>query len=116
MAKNIILDFGVFTLDAELFDSSIADKFYQNLPYSIELTTWGKEVYGPIEHSLGFEKPQGSIPEGGIAYTSRGNYVCVFFGQTPAWPVEYIGQIKETSWEKLLTASLRNLTITKSAD
>jgi hypothetical protein len=41
------------------------------------------------------------IPAGGIAYTNNGNYVCIFFGQTPAWPVEYIGQIKDDTWKVL---------------
>jgi len=98
----IKLDFGKFILEAEIFDSVIASKFIENLPYTIDLTQWGNEVYGSIEIDLGEENPISEIPSGGIAYTNNGNYVCVFFGQQPAWAVEYIGQIKNNDWEKLL--------------
>jgi len=93
--KIITLDFGDFSLKAELFDTQVAEKFYNNLPYTINLTAWGQEVYGGIGIDLGSESPQPLIPSGGLAYTNQGNYFCVFFGQNPAWPVEYIGRILE---------------------
>ncbi len=111
-SKKIILDFGTFTLDAELFDSSVAEKFAKNLPYTISLQQWGDEVYGTIGIYLGEENPVPQIPSGGIAYTSNGDYVCIFFGQTPAWSVEYIGQINGDSWKKLLeNPSCKSVTI-----
>jgi len=100
--KQIVLDFGSVVLDAELFDSKIASGFLENLPYSVSLTQWGNELYGSIGINLGDDSPVPDIPAGGIAYTNRGNYICVFFGQTPAWPVEYIGQIEGDVWTKLL--------------
>ena len=100
--KNIELDFGSFTLDAELFNTETAQKFSENLPYTIDLTKWGNEVYGSIGTNLGEENPIPEIPPGGLAYTNNGNYVCVFFGQTPAWSVEYIGQIIGAQWQELL--------------
>jgi hypothetical protein len=60
--RRIELDFGNFSLEAELFDS---------------------------------------ILPGGIAYSSTGNYLCIFFGQDPAWPVEYIGKIEDDQWKIL---------------
>ena len=48
------------------------------------------------------ENPVPSIPGGGIAYTNNGNHVCLFFGQTPAYPVEHIGQMTGSQWENLL--------------
>jgi len=99
----IKLDFGVLVLEAELFESVIANKFIGNLPYSINLTSWGNELYGSIGIDLGEENPIPEIPAGGIAYTNNGNYLCVFYGQQPAWPVEHIGQIKNNDWKKLLT-------------
>lgn len=101
MKKLIKLDFGDFVLDAELFDTPIAEAFTENLPYSIKLTRWGDELYGPVEHNLGSEDPVPDIPPGGIAYTDNGNFICFFFGQTPAWSVEYIGQIIGDSWVRL---------------
>lgn len=103
MKKNRIeLNFGSFVLDAELFDTDVAKKFAAHLPYQVSLTHWGNELYGSIEKDLGEENPVADIPAGGIAYTNQGNYVCVFFGQKPAWAVEYIGQIVDVQWEKLV--------------
>ncbi len=96
--RKIILDFGSNILEAELFDTPIAEKFAANLPYEVNLTQWGGELYGSISLDLGQDNPVAYIPAGGIAYTNKGNYVCIFFGQTPAWPVEYIGQIEDDQW------------------
>lgn len=98
---QLTLDFGSFSLEAELFDTPIAAKFVGNLPYTVSLVKWGGELYGSIGIDLGEDSPVPDIPPGGIAYTNNGDYVCIFFGQTPAWPVEYIGQIKGDSWKVL---------------
>lgn len=102
MKTIITLDFGSITLDAELFDSAIAENLTKLLPCSIQLQKWGEELFGSVGVDLGAENPVPTIPPGGIAYTNSGNYLCIFFGQTPAWPVEYIGQINENKWEILL--------------
>lgn len=101
MNQKIVLDFNVITLDAELFDTNIATRFYERLPYEVELTSWGNELYGSIGLDLGKENPIAEIPEGGIAYTNRGNLVCVFYGQSPAWKVEHIGSIIGNTWKAL---------------
>ncbi len=101
---KIVLDFGAFQLNAELFeDHPVAQRYYRELPHTIRLTQWGGELYGPIDADLGTYHPVPVIPAGGLAYTNQGNYLCVFFGQTPAWAVEYIGRI-EVGWEKLRQA------------
>ncbi|MFW5989383.1 MAG: cyclophilin-like fold protein [Desulfosudaceae bacterium] len=105
MTKIIKLDFGGFSLPAELFDTSPARAFAAHLPYTVALTQWGGELYGSIGVSLAEETPVADIPAGGLAYTGRGNLFCVFFGQTPAWPVEYIGQIPDEQWPLLIDAS-----------
>ena len=103
MAKDKIeLDFGRFVLDAELFDTAVAKRFAQHLPYNVYLIQWGNELYGPIGRGLGWEHPVETIPPGGIAYTDKGNYVCIFFGQKPAWAVEYIGHIFDDKWKMLV--------------
>lgn len=110
--NQIILDFGTFSLDAELFDTTIAAGFADNLPYTVSLEQWGNELYGSIGIDMGEENPVPEIPSGGIAYTNNGNYVCIFFGQTPAWPVEYIGRITDDSWKKLTeNSSCKSVTI-----
>lgn len=103
--KKITLDFGQFVLKAHLFNSSTASKFAECLPCNISLDKWGDELYGSIGRDLGEENLVSNVPSGGIAYTRNGYYICIFFGQTPAWPVEYIGQIEDSGWEKLTNSS-----------
>ncbi len=102
MKTRIQLDFNTFVLDAELFDTDMAKKFAQYLPYDVSLTGWGNELYGTIGKDLGEENPVEDISAGGIAYTNQGNYVCIFFGQKPAWAVEYIGRIPDNQWQALV--------------
>ena len=99
--EKLELDFGTLVLHAELFATPVAARFMENLPYEIALTQWGNELYGPIGHDFGVYQPVPEIPAGGLAYTNRGNYLCIFFGQTPAWPVEYIGQLAGDGWKQL---------------
>jgi hypothetical protein len=99
---KIQLDFGTFILEADLFDTVIANQFAAHLPYEVKLTGWGNELYGPIGIDLGSADPVAEIPPGGIAYTNQGSYVCIFFGQRPAWAVEYIGQISDNQWQQLV--------------
>lgn len=109
---KIKLDFGNFYLEAELFDTEISRRFYEHLPLTAdELIRWGNELYGSVGVDLGKENPVSFIPEGGLAYTNQGNYICLFFGQKPAWDVEYIGRIKGSDWEKLKTADTGCLTV-----
>ncbi|MGA1871298.1 MAG: cyclophilin-like fold protein [bacterium] len=65
------LDFNSFILNAELYNTKIANNFYKNLPYNIELTFWGNEAYGSIDLDLGKENPIPDIPAGGLAYTKQ---------------------------------------------
>ena len=98
---SIELDFGAVVLNARLFNTEIAKKFLQHLPVTVSLMQWGEEFYGSIGADLGEEAPLEDIPPGGIAYTRSGNYVCIFFGQKPAWAVEHIGQIANDQWPRL---------------
>lgn len=98
--KKVLLQFDVGTIEAELRDSPIADSLYSLLPLSIDLLTWGDEAYGTIAEDLGEDRPVSEIHGGGIAYTNNGNYLCFFYGQQPAWAVEWVGQM-EDGWEIL---------------
>ena len=101
MPETIELDFGSFVLEAELFDTGVAKRFADHVPYDVFLMQWGNELYGSVGIDLGEERPVPEIPAGGIAYTNQGNYVCIFFGQRPAWEVEYIGRIVGDQWRTL---------------
>lgn len=100
--NKIELNFGTLVVEAELFDTAIAKRFAEKLPYTVNLIQWGKELYGSIDINLGEENPVSDIPPGGITYTNNGYYLCIFFGQTPAWPVEYIGHIIGDQWKHLV--------------
>lgn len=109
MTQNqITLDFGSFVLDARLFDTAVATSFAEHLPYNVRLMQWGNELYGSIERDLKEENPAEKIPPGGIAYTRKGNYVCIFFGGTPAWAVEHIGYILGDQWKVLVENPLQD--------
>ncbi len=103
--EKIELDFGSFICRAELFETEIASGFAEHLPYEINLTGWGEELYGTIGIDLGEENPVPMIHPGGLAYTRQGNYFCIFYGQKPAWPVEHIGYIIDGDWERLSGSS-----------
>lgn len=110
--KQIILDFKSLAIATELFDSRTAQNFAADLPYKINLVQWGRELYGSIGIDLGEEHPAPDIPTGGIAYTNNGNYLCIFFGQRPAWDVEYIRQVHDDDWKKLIVkTSIDSVTI-----
>ena len=101
---RIVIDFGKVQLDAELFDTKTGAALWNRLPQEIQLTSWGNEAYGPIRGDvIPGEAPVPEIPAGGLAYSRSGNFFCIFFGQRPAWPVEYIGCIQGDTWEALRT-------------
>ncbi len=108
---GILLDFGAFSLTARLFDRRIAGAFFERLPVEVDLTAWGDELYGSVGADLGSDKPQPDIPPGGLAYTNRGNYLCIFFGQEPAWPVEVIGVIEGDGWKRLREARVNRVIV-----
>ena len=113
MTRKIDLDFGKFVLQAELFDNQTAKRFVDILPCKVYLTQWGNELYGSIGKNLGEEHPVPTIPPGGLAYTNNGNYLCVFFGQTPAWSVEYLGKIEGDQWKILINEKQINSVLIK---
>lgn len=116
MSRQIILDFGTFDLNTELFDLPICEALVKILPATVELTCWGGELYGPLPLSCNkMGKLIPAIPPGGIAYSYRGPYLCIFFGQTPAWPVELIGKIEGKEWEKLKGVEVDKVTIKAAA-
>ena len=98
-------------LRARIFDSPVGHAFKASCPHTISsLQAYGNEAYGPWKVALPSSKPQALIPPGGLAYSAQGNYLCVFYGQTPAWPVEYFAQI-EVGWESLQGGHWKNLQV-----
>ena len=80
-----------FTVQATLKDSSTANAFYDLLPLEKRANKWGDELYFEIPLNMPEENPKAIVPSGTIAYWPVGNAFCIFFGQTPASPVNVIG-------------------------
>ena len=100
-------------LRARVFKSPAGLAFLDNCPHILpSLSAFGNEVYGSIKSSLPTSKLQPKIPRGGLAFSEQGNYLCVFYGQTPAWPVEYFAQI-EMGYEQLEGGNWKDLKVTR---
>ncbi len=100
-SKKIVLDFGTIRLKGKLNNTGSAQLLYENLPLKIKLVQWGNELYGEtgiISHGRDLVS---RLEAGSIAYSLKGTYLCVFYGQQPAWPVEVVGKIDGNEWEKL---------------
>eukprot|EP00310_Coccolithus_braarudii_P017407 CAMPEP_0183346128 /NCGR_PEP_ID=MMETSP0164_2-20130417/11339_1 /TAXON_ID=221442 /ORGANISM="Coccolithus pelagicus ssp braarudi, Strain PLY182g" /LENGTH=180 /DNA_ID=CAMNT_0025517353 /DNA_START=240 /DNA_END=782 /DNA_ORIENTATION=+ len=98
-------------LRCRVFDTPTGRAFLASCPLTIErLSTFGDEVYGALAVTLPPTAPQSYVPPGGLAYSERGQFLCVFYGQTPAWPVTYFAQI-EVGHEVMQGGSWRELTV-----
>ena len=80
------------------------------MPHATNLMAYGAEVYGPWRVALPVSQQIPRIPPGGLAYSQQGQYLCVFFGQDPAWPVDYIGHVDQ-GWEALRERSWDTLSV-----
>ena len=118
MTRKIVLEFNSgdesFELMAKLFDTPVADSLYASLPQNISLTHWGQEMYGSVQGTHGSYQPVSVVPRGGLAYTKQGSYFCVFYGQTPAWPVEHVGQLLDSDLSVFDGGLLRTLSVRKA--
>ena len=86
MARIITISTGNVKLEAELNDSSTADTVWNTLPYKVQGSRWGDEIYFPITKELDLELENGQdvVEVGDLGYWPVGNAFCIFFGPTPA--------------------------------
>lgn len=91
--NQIVLDFSSFTLEVELFDTPIAARFREHLPYQVHLMQWGNELARIWVKTLRFRRfPQAASPIPGRAI------MCAFFSGKPLpgmWSIS--GRLKKTS-------------------
>jgi hypothetical protein len=92
--KRIMIRAGSVEMLAELNESSTAGRVYGAIPIRSTARTWGEEVYFDAGVSIDEESPAAHVPPGTVAYWPPGKAICVFFGQTPASPVNVIGELK----------------------
>ena len=57
---------------------------WENLPFELNLSRWGEELYGEIPVSIDKENSQVECEVGDIGYWPDGKGFCIFFGPTPA--------------------------------
>ncbi len=56
---------------------------WENLPFELNLSRWGEELYGEIPVSIDEENSQVDCEVGDIGYWPDGKGFCIFFGPTP---------------------------------
>ena len=56
---------------------------WDNLPFELNLSRWGEELYGEIPVSIDNENSQVDCEVGDIGYWPDGKGFCIFFGPTP---------------------------------
>ncbi|MFW6163437.1 MAG: cyclophilin-like fold protein [Planctomycetota bacterium] len=80
-------------MTAQLNDSPTAKDIWDALPIDSTARLYGREVYFDIPVDRGEEDAQATVPPGTIAFWPVGNCFCIFFGQTPASPVNVLGTL-----------------------
>ena len=56
---------------------------WEKLPFELNLSRWGEELYGEIPVSIDKENSQVDCEVGDIGYWPNGKGFCIFFGPTP---------------------------------
>ena len=91
MGKRIRIISPKVTMQAVLNGSETAEKVWGILPCDSKARLYGDEVYFEVPLEMGEEDAQPQVPSGTIAYWPPGKCLCIFFGQTPASPVNVVG-------------------------
>ncbi len=79
---------------ASLNESATAKKLWEALPIESRARLWGKEVYFEIPIHMDPDDAQAKVPSGTVAFWPDGDCLCLFYGQTPASPVNVVGVLE----------------------
>lgn len=79
---------------ATLNESATAKKLWEALPIQSKARLWGKEVYFEIPIHMDPDNAQAKVPSGTVAFWPDGDCLCLFYGQTPASPVNVVGTLE----------------------
>jgi hypothetical protein len=100
---RIIISFGVYRVEAELFDTPTGNAVYNELPIRCNVSTWGEEIYFGLNTRVELEEgARAEVSAGDLAYWPNMPAFCIFFGPTPvsssgtpvaASPVNVFGRI-----------------------
>ena len=107
--KKIVIQTGDITLNAILFDTSTANKIFNQLPITSLGNRWGDEIYFSVNISDELKAESTDLFNvGDLAFWPPGNAFCIFWGPTPASkkneirsasPANLIGQIIDNPLE-----------------
>ena len=80
-------------MTATLNDTPTAKAIWDALPIDGAARLWGDEVYFDIPVRCDEDDAQAQVPSGTLAYWPPGACFCIFYGQTPASPVNVVGTL-----------------------
>ena len=108
---EIELEFELFILKAQLFDTPTAKRIGEALPFTARVMTWGDEFYFAVPVQAALETGAKAVVDiGALAYWPAMPAFCVFFGPTPvshgqearaASPVNVFGKLSEVDLDLL---------------
>ena len=83
--RKIIISTENLRMEAILAGGSSADIFWNTLPITGQVNTWGDEIYFNVNLQMPLDDDASDIVESGdIAFWPPGSAFCIFFGRTPA--------------------------------
>ena len=83
--RKIIISTENLRMVAILAEGSSADIFWNTLPITGQVNTWGDEIYFNVNLQMPLDDDASDIVESGdIAFWPPGSAFCIFFGRTPA--------------------------------
>ena len=83
--RKIIISTENLRMEAILAEGSSADIFWNTLPITGQVNTWGDEIYFNVNLQMPLDDDASDIVESGdIAFWPPGSAFCVLFGRTPA--------------------------------
>lgn len=84
MKREIRIQAGPISAEAELNDTETARAVWAALPIRGKASTWGDEIYFDVPVRRPQELGQETVQAGDLAYWPPGPAFCIFFGPTPA--------------------------------
>ena len=85
LERKIIISTKNLRMEAILAEGSSADIFWNTLPITGQVNTWGDEIYFTVNLQMPLDDDASDIVESGdIAFWPPGSAFCIFFGRTPA--------------------------------
>ena len=82
--RKINIQVGEIVFTARLNGTETADRIWEALPFEVNGTRWGDEIYFeiPVELAAASDARQEMVV-GELAYWPQGHAFCIFFGPTP---------------------------------